>query len=357
MKKITLILSSFVMAFAITSCGGEKTEEAKDQSAKEEAKAESAIDVAKVQKMAKNVFKPLPEPASFETPLAKLGKKLYYETELSISGEMSCNSCHMLDNYGVDNEPTSPGHKGERGERNSPTVYNAWFHIAQFWDGRAADLVEQAKGPILNPVEMGMPDEATVEKKLKASDEYQSLFAEAFPEEEEKVNYHNMAVAIAEFERTLATPAPIDDFLNGKADALTEAQVRGLNTFMNTGCITCHTGPGFGGNMYQKFGLINGTYWDYTGSERQDEGRFAVTGNEGDKYFFKVPSLRNITKTAPYFHDGSVADLEEAVKIMATTQLNKELSEQEVNDIVSFLEALTGEIPSHALQNEQMASL
>lgn len=303
---------------------------------------------------AQNFFKALPEPRPFEGDLVQLGKQLYYENDLSISGEMSCNTCHQLDKYGVDNEATSLGHdKKVRGERNSPTVYNAYFHLAQFWDGRAEDLVEQAKGPVLNAVEMGMPDEASVIAKLKKSKHYQSLFAKAFPEAKDPITFHNMAVAIAAFEETLATPGRWDEYLAGKMAALSAQEKRGLQSFINNGCTACHSGPGLGGNLYQKFGLIRGPYWDYTGSELKDEGRFAVTGKEMEKYWFKVPALRNVSETAPYFHDGSVAELDKAVEIMAITQLGRELEPEDVDNIVAFLKALKGEIPEHALQKAE----
>lgn len=305
-------------------------------------------------KRALTIFQELPKPGDPTTPKAVLGKKLYFETALSINNKLSCNSCHMLDKFGVDNLPTSPGHEGKLGERNSPTVYNASFHIAQFWDGRAADLTEQAKGPILNPVEMGMPDEKTAVTRIKAIPEYAPLFSAAFPNEKEAVNYQNIATAIAAFESTLTTPAPFDAFLAGNQSALSQEQKQGLDLFINKACITCHMGPGLGGNMYQKFGLVKGPYWDYTHSTRQDRGRAEVTKNEGDAYFFKVPSLRNVAKTAPYFHDGSVGTLQEAVSIMANTQLGQELSPDEISAIVAFLEALTGEIPEHAKEPATM---
>lgn len=304
---------------------------------------------------AQGVFRPLPEGASFDSPKAQLGKKLYFETALSINNEMSCNSCHLLDNFGVDNEPTSPGHEGKRGDRNSPSVYNASLHVAQFWDGRAANLVEQAKGPILNPVEMGIPDEATAEKRIQAIEAYGPLFASAFPEDP-SISYQHIAEAIGAFEECLITPSPFDDYLAGNIDALSATQREGLKSFIDAGCITCHMGSGLGGNMYQKFGLINGPYWDYTGSTRHDRGRAEVTDNEAEEFIFKVPSLRNVSKTGPYFHDGVVADLGEAVRIMAKTQLNKELSEEEVKSIVNFLESLTGSIPEKALAESPVAA-
>ncbi len=305
---------------------------------------------------ANGLFAQLPPAQDFNTPKAQLGKRLYYETALSANGKMSCNSCHGLTTFGVDNEATSPGHENKRGDRNSPTVYNAWFHIAQFWDGRAADLTEQAKGPILNPIEMGIPDEATAVHNIQQISDYEALFKAAFPDTDGQITYQSIAEAIAAFETTLRTPAPFDDFLAGKPEALTEAQQKGLRLFMDKGCTACHTGAGLGGHTYQKFGLVNAPYWTYTGSSLQDQGRYAVTGEEGDKQVFKVSALRNVAQTAPYFHDGSVQELSEAVRIMGKTQLGDDLSDEEIQSIVNFLESLTGTIPAHALQPEDVAT-
>lgn len=335
-----------------TACNNTTPPNESTQPQAETTKAPSAL-----LKKAQAYFKPLPEARSFDTPKAKLGKKLYFETALSVNGKMSCNSCHLTDNYGVDNEATSPGHENKRGDRNSPTVYNAYFHIAQFWDGRAADLTEQAKGPILNPVEMGIPNEETAVKNIKAIAEYADLFKTVYTDQNDPITYNNIADAIAEFEHTLRTPAPFDAYLEGDETALNTDELAGLEVFINTGCITCHTGAGLGGHMYQKFGLVKGPYWEYTNSTLHDEGRFVVTQKEFDKNVFKVPALRNVAKTAPYFHDGSVASLNEAVQIMAVTQLGKELTEQEITSIVTFLDTLTGEIPAHALQNSEVAAL
>lgn len=348
MKNIFTVL---IISFLLTSCGGSADGSKQGSDQKKETEDRTEKD-EKIMKMAKAYFKPLPEPKSFDRPVAKLGKKLYYETALSVSGEMSCNSCHLLDNFGVDNEPLSPGHDGTRGERNSPTVYNAYFHIAQFWDGRADDLKEQAKGPVLNPIEMGMPAEPEAVEAIIAIQDYADMFTEAFPDDKEPINFDNIAEAIAEFEHTLATPGAFDDYLNGDSEALSVEQRDGLKAFMDAGCTTCHIGPGLGGSMYQKFGLVEGPYWDYTGSDHEDVGRYEVTQKEGDKYVFKVPALRNVTKTAPYFHDGSVNDLGEAVKIMGKTQLGKDLDDETVQSIVTFLESLTGEIPEHALLSD-----
>ena len=267
-----------------------------------------------------------------------LGKTLYYDARLSATDTISCNSCHQLDSYGVDGEPTSPGITGDRGGRNSPTVYNAAVHVAQFWDGRAEDVEAQAKGPILNPIEMGMPGEGEVLAKLGAIPGYGPLFLAAFPDAEVQITYDNLADAIGAFERTLVTPSRFDDYLQGDATALTAEERASLDLYVATGCTTCHLGAGLGGSMYMKLGLVQ----PY---ETEDAGRMEVTGNEADRHVFKVPSLRNVVETGPYLHDGSIDSLEETVAIMARHQLGKELTDEEVDSIVAFLKALTGEIP------------
>lgn len=308
-----------------------------------ESSADPALDDATLESQVRSsvgVFMPLPDnmfsPGEV-VPKEKiaLGKKLYLETDLSVKKDLSCNSCHKLDNFGVDNEATSPGTDGQKGNRNSPSSFNAALHVAQFWDGRAKDVEEQALGPILNPIEMGMASEEEVVKRLKANPEYQSLFAKAFPQEKDPISYKNVGKVIGAFERTLVTPSRFDDYLKGNSNALSKEEKKGLLTFVRSGCIMCHSGVGLGGHMYQKLGLVK----PYP---TKDLGRFEVTKNESDTYFFKVPSLRNVEKTAPYFHDGSVKTIEEAVKLMGSYQLGKELSEEEVTDIVTFLKSLTG---------------
>jgi cytochrome c peroxidase len=271
-----------------------------------------------------------------------LGRMLYYENRISLSQSISCNTCHALDKYGIDprtQNATSEGHNGQFGGRNSPTVYNAAGHIAQFWDGRAADVEAQAQGPVLNPVEMAMPDPEYVIKVLKSIPGYVDAFKAAFPGEADPVTYDNFGKAVGAFERKLTTPGKWDQFLGGDTAALSDAEKSGLATFVSAGCITCHMGTYLGGQMYQKTGLIQP--WP----NQKDQGRFDVTKNDADKMMFKVPSLRNIARTAPYFHDGSVADLGEAVRLMATHQLGKDLSDADVDSIVTFLNALTGQIP------------
>jgi cytochrome c peroxidase len=292
-----------------------------------------------LQKKAKSALGVLPDkmPGSDKdtADLVSLGEKLYFDNRLSVNDSQSCNSCHNVKDKkgGVDNKPTSAGAFGKNGDRNSPTVLNAGFHIAQFWDGRAATLADQAKGPILNPGEMAMPSEKAVIEKLSKT-EYPELFAKAFPEEKEKLTYDNLAKAIAAFERTLKTSDRFDDWLKGDLKALSPAEEKGLATFIEVGCVGCHYGATLGGTSYRKLGERN----EY---KTQDLGRFNVTKNEAEKFFFKVPSLRNILLTGPYFHDGSIATIEDAVKKMGYHQLNKELSDEEVKSIVTFFGALT----------------
>jgi cytochrome c peroxidase len=264
-----------------------------------------------------------------------LGRQLYFDARLSKNHDVSCNTCHGLDQFGVDGDPTSTGHRGQKGGRNAPTVYNSALHITQFWDGRAADLEAQAQGPPLNPIEMAMPDAAAVEQVLKSIPGYAKPFAAAFPGEKDPISFVNMARAIGAFERKLMTPSPFDAYIAGDDAAISAEAKKGLQTFFETGCVACHNGPGFGGNSYQKLGAI-------VAYETEDGGRFEVTGVEVDRFFFKVPSLRNIAKTGPYFHDGSVKTLEEAIRLMAKHQLGRQLDEVKVAEIVAFLDSLTG---------------
>ncbi len=282
-------------------------------------------------------FEPLPVSIIDETKnvaLIALGKKLYLDPRLSINDTISCNSCHQLDNFGVDNQPTSPGHDGRRGGRNAPTTLNAALQIAQFWDGRARNVEEQALSQILNPIEMGMPNEEAVISKLKKIDEYQTMFAEAFKDEKDPIQYKNIGKAIGAFERTLITPSRFDDFLRGDENALNAAEKRGLKKFVYMRCSNCHHGIAIGGNSYKKIGL-------FESYETSDLGRYEVTGLEADKGVFKVPGLRNVAKTAPYFHDGSVATLDEAIKKMARYQLGRDVDPSFIKDVKAFLGSLT----------------
>jgi cytochrome c peroxidase len=295
---------------------------------------------AAVRELAKQVVGVIPDqmPGAENDTKARveLGRKLYFEKNLSINGSISCNSCHRVDQNlgGVDNEPTSPGAFGKRGGRNSPTSLNAGFQLAQFWDGRAANLAAQAKGPVLNPIEMAMPTEPEVVAKLKKDQAYPALFKQAFPQAAEPVTYDNYAEAVAAFERTLITRDRFDDFQKGSDQALKGDELKGAHLFLTVGCTTCHNGPVIGGQMYMKLGLVH----PYP---TQDVGRFEVTKDADDKFKFKVPMLRNIAITGPYFHDGSIKTLEEAVKKMAYHQLDKQLTDTEVKQMVAFLKTLT----------------
>lgn len=298
-------------------------------------------------------FAPLPGVVeSSKNPVTEekivLGRMLYYDARLSKGHDVSCNSCHQLDNYGVDGKATSDGHKAQKGDRNSPTVYNAAGHFVQFWDGRAADVEEQAKGPVMNPVEMAMPSEDCVAGVLHSMPEYVAAFKAAFPDDEDPVTYDNMAKAIGAFERKLLTPARWDQFLRGDSTALSDAELAGLNEFLTANCQACHMGPYLGGNIFQKLGVVKP--WPDT----SDAGRYKVTANEADKMMFKVPSLRNIAKTGPYFHGGGVPILSEAVSTMAEYQLGKQLVPAQVDSIVTFLETLTGNIPADYIRPPEL---
>lgn len=306
------------------------------------ARSEPVPDANALRAKAKAFLAPLPDKmpgAEKDTPeLVKLGEKLYFEKRMSLNNQMSCNTCHMVDRNrsGVDNEATSMGVHGQRGDRNSPTTLNAGFHFAQFWDGRAKTLEDQAKGPVLNPVEMAMPTEAEVIKRLEADKEYPALFKAAFPGQQSPVNYDNFSRAVAAFERTLITHDRFDDFLKGDDKALTAEESHGLDLFLTTGCTTCHTGPTIGANMYQKIGVLHPYPND------KDQGRIKVTNEEWDQFRFKVPSLRNVALTYPYFHDGKAENLDSAIKQMAYLQLDKQLSAEDVSALKAFLSSLSG---------------
>jgi cytochrome c peroxidase len=272
-------------------------------------------------------------------PQVVLGRMLYYESTLSGNHDVSCNSCHPLNAYGADGRATSFGDHGQLGGRNSQTVYNAAGQFAQFWDGRSPTVEEQAKGPILNPSEMNMPNSGAVLAHLRDMPQYRSAFKAAFPTEAEPVTYDNVGLAIGAFERGLVTPARWDHYLQGEVAALTPEESRGAKTFVAAGCAACHNGAYVGGGMYQKAGLVQA--WP----SAADSGRFKVTGNNADMFVFKVPSLRNVAMTSPYFHDGSVAKLDDAIRLMGRHQLGVELTDPQVRDIRSWMDTLTGEIP------------
>lgn len=285
-------------------------------------------------------FSEFPKPAVEATPaMVALGNTLYHEKHLSKNGNLSCASCHDLSNYGVDGKPTSPGSDGKNGERNTPTTYNAFRQFKQFWDGRAETIEEQATGPVFNPVEHGLADEAQLVAKIKEKPELVEGFKKAFPGAAEPVTADNFRNAVGAFERTLVTRSRWDDYLDGNKKALTAEEVIGLDQFIKVGCVTCHVNRTLGGHMFQKTGAVK----PYTS---HDTGREQVTKAEADKFMFKVPSLLNVEKTGPYFHDGKVNTLEEVVTIMADIQLQVTLKKEQVDSIVAFLKALTGPLPA-----------
>jgi len=303
---------------------------------------------------AKAIFGPLPasmpSPGNPITPeKVKLGNVLFWESRISSDGTVSCAKCHPMGLYAADGLRKAIGNHCKENPRNSPTIFNAASQISEHWIGNRTSVEDQAKQALVGPPSFGMPNYESVEKILKGIKGYAAMFKEAFPAEMDPVTADNFAKAVGAFERTLMTPAPFDDFMQGNASALTGQQKRGLRAFMDTGCMTCHFSPYLGGQMYQKFGVFE-PYEKYTKSQPVDEGRFAVTKNPSDKYLFKVPVLRNAAETPPYFHDGSVDTLADAVAIMAKIQLAKDLTKEQVGDIAAFLSSLTGKIPEAALR-------
>jgi cytochrome c peroxidase len=308
-------------------------------------------------------FKALPKevPVPQDNPITKekieLGKMLFFEPRLSLDGTISCNSCHNVMLHGGDGRAVGAGIHGQRGGRGSPTVWNAAYLSVQFWDGRAATLEDQAKGPITNKVEMGMSSHDVVIERLKRIPGYVTEFKRAFPKDKEPITIDNLAKAIATYERTLITPnSAFDKYMQGNKKALNTQQIRGMKLVDEIGCTSCHAGPMFAGEgfkvgegNYQPFPQIPGSKYDKMYDLTSDMGRFEVTKDPEDKNKWRVPTWRNIALTAPYFHNGKVRTLDEAVRVMAKTQLDVDLNEAQVADIVAFLNALTGEFPKQTM--------
>ena len=370
----TRLLLSLAVLSALAACGGQESKEQKPASAPTEASAvqttpeaastaSAASQVAvdsnaspedqELLKRAQGIFKPLPSAEEmqklrpFTEEQVKLGHQLWYEPRLSKGNTVSCNSCHNLATAGVDNLPTSQGHKGQFGGRNSPTALNAALLGMQFWDGRAADVEEQAGGPLVNPVEMANDSQKAAAAKIAKIPEYQELFKTAFPEDG-AVSFKNITTALGAFERTLLTPTKWDDYLKGNVNALNEQERKGVRAFMDSGCIACHSGVNLGGATFQKFGLVEGPYWKFIEDPKHDKGRADVTKKAEDEFFFRVPGLRNVAKTYPYFHNGSVWELDKAVTIMGKAQLGKDLSKEDTDNIVAFLKTLSGNVSESA---------
>ncbi|HEC16629.1 MAG TPA: cytochrome-c peroxidase [Sedimenticola sp.] len=290
----------------------------------------------------KEPIQPIAPVKVIDLAMAELGKKLYFDPRLSKSGFISCNSCHNLSMGGTDNLQTSIGHKWNQGPINAPTVLNSSLNLAQFWDGRAKDLKEQAGGPIANPGEMAFTHELAVEV-LASIPGYVTEFTQVFGSG--KIDIDGVTQAIAEFEKTLVTPnSRFDKWLMGDENAINDTELAGYELFKQSGCVACHNGPAVGGSSYQKMGVVA----PYKTASKA-EGRIAVTGNEADRFKFKVPTLRNVELTYPYFHDGGAATLAEAVDTMGRLQLGKTFTDEEKSKIVAFLKTLTGEQPSFLL--------
>lgn len=370
----TRLLLSLAVLSALAACGGQESKEQKPASAPTKASAvqttpdaasaasaasQAAVDSnaspedQELLKRAQGIFKPLPSAEEmqklrpFTEEQVKLGHQLWYEPRLSKGNTVSCNSCHNLATAGVDNLPTSQGHKGQFGGRNSPTALNAALLGMQFWDGRAADVEEQAGGPLVNPVEMANDSQEAAAAKIAKIPEYQELFKTAFPEDG-TVSFKNITAALGAFERTLLTPTKWDDYLKGNVSALSEQERKGVRAFMDNGCIACHSGVNLGGTTFQKFGLVEGPYWKFIEDPKHDKGRADVTKKAEDEFFFRVPGLRNVAKTYPYFHNGSVWELDKAVTIMGKAQLGKDLTPEETENIVAFLKTLSGSVSESA---------
>jgi len=288
---------------------------------------------------------PLPSSVAVNMDKVLLGRSLYHDTALSGDGTIACVTCHLLDHGGAEPRKTSTGIRGQIGPINAPTVFNSGYNFVQFWDGRAKDLQEQAAGPVENPIEMGAKWDEVV-KRLGKNAEYVAAFSKLY---DDGITKDNATDAIAEYEKSLITPSRFDKYLLGDETAITDAEKQGYEAFKEAGCTACHTGIIAGGTMFQKMGLVKDYFADRgTPITEADLGRFNVTKNEADKHFFKVPTLRNIQLTAPYLHDGSRATLEETVLVMGKYQLGRELTEEQVSSIVTFLKSLTGELPAHA---------
>jgi cytochrome c peroxidase len=349
-------MTKLAVVAAIAACNGSNTADLDEVLMEAEpvssAAAEEAAPAAFNPRMLRR-FKPLREtidsPSNPRTPeKIALGRMLFYEKRISRGHDVSCNSCHRLADYGVDGEGTSAGHKGQRGSRNSPSVYTAAASFVQFWDGRAGDIEAQALGPITNPIEMAAPSLDFVVATLESMPGYVEAFERAFPGDAKPVSSGNIAKAIGAFERGLTTRSRWDAYLEGDTRALDAAEVEGLRVFTNVGCMVCHTGELVGGSMFERAGAVEP--WP----RQKDQGRFELTKRPGDEMMFKVPTLRNVTKTGPYFHDGSATTLPEAVVMMGRHQLGLELDESEVSSIVTWLGSLTGELPRDYIQPPEL---
>ena len=331
---------ALIILAAVAVAGCTKKETPAPTAEKAVTVAEDKPDVGLVEPL-----KPLPNSVNVNMEKVLLGRSLFHDTLLSGDGTVACVTCHSLEHGGAEPRKTSTGIRGQVGPINSPTVLNSGYNFVQFWDGRAKDLQDQAAGPVENPIEMGAKW-SNVVKRLRQNAEYAATFGKLY---EDGVTKDNATDAIAEYEKSLITPSRFDKFLLGDDTAITDAEKKGYATFKEVGCTACHNGIIAGGAMFQKMGLVKDYFADRgTPVTKADLGRFNVTKKAADKHFFKVPTLRNVELTSPYLHDGSRATLEETVRVMGEYQLGRDLSDAQVNSIVTFLKSLTGELPAHA---------
>src|SRR5215510_4598613 len=330
MRSIRFLIAGTLAAFAASSAMG--------------------ADDAALLRQAQQIFRPLPKDmGTADFPVTKewvrLGRLLFFDPRMTLDGNVSCATCHQPGLYGTDGLPTSIGVRQRPHPRNAPTVLNAAVQFVIHWRGDRQSLEDQVEQALTSPISSGQPDERAVIERLQRIPGYAALFKAAFPTDVDPLTVKNIAKAIGAYERALVTPSPFDAYLAGNVNALSAAARAGLETFIRTGCAACHNGAGIGGGMYRKFGVVE-DYWIATGSQGIDKGRADVTKDPADLYVFRVASLRNVAMTAPYFHDGSVATLPEAVKVMARVQLGVKLKDSEVDDMIAFLNSLTGDLPA-----------
>lgn len=309
-----------------------------------------AADYATPLSQAQQIFQPLAKNmGAVEDPVTAarvtLGRLLFFDPRITVDSNVSCATCHQPALYGTDGRSISIGVRQRPHVRNAPTVLNAALGFVNHWRGDRQSLEDQAEQALTGMINSGLHERGVIDR-LRGIVGYAPYFEAAFPDSASPITIKNMANAISAYERTLTTPAPFDSYLAGNVNAISPAARAGLQAFIKVGCSMCHSGAGIGGGMYQKFGIVE-DYWTATGSPTIDKGRADVTGNPADLYVFRVPSLRNVAMTGPYFHDGSVATLPEAVRIMARVQLGLRLSDSEVSDIVAFLNSLTGDLPAN----------
>lgn len=334
MRRLNTILFIAVLAW-VWSCGSKSGES-----------SGNANNGSSFKELAESNFMPLESNTkglNRDDPKVVLGEKVFFEKGLSKDKSTSCNSCHDMANFGVDNVQFSKGAEGKLTKRNSPTVFHVGSQVAQFWDGRAKTLRDQIRMPIMTDGEMSMESEQEIIDRLNAIQGYQEMFQKAYPNADE-ITIENMSDAVANYIETFSFPSKLDKYLTGNEDVLSKTELKGMKLFIEVGCTDCHQGRLLGGDGFEKFG-VHDAYWKHTGTTKIDSGRFEVSHMDKDMFVFKVPSLRNVAKTYPYFHDGTVSNLERAIQIMGKVQLNRDISSDDASSIAAFLRTLTSEVP------------